>query len=99
MKMKLTPGRGVGEDVVPKWSTSEDRLVNRLGVEDSSCDSSVSEVLGDTSHTLWLLRYASILIRGRAHMCGAWVKICGALVDSEEEASHGYAQKRREFVA
>jgi hypothetical protein len=31
-------------------------------------------------------------------MCGAWVKICSAPVDSEEEASHSYTLTRREVV-
>jgi hypothetical protein len=98
MKRKLTPGSGVGEDVVPKWSTGEDRPAKRLGVEDTSSDSSGSEGLGDEEHTLWLLRYAATLRRGRVHMCGAQAQICGASVDSEEEASHGYALTRREVV-
>jgi hypothetical protein len=98
MKRKLTPGHGVGEDVVPEWSTRGENIAKRLGVEDTNSDSSSSEGLGDESLTLWLLWYAKTLRRGRAHMCGAWVKIFGVPMDSKEKASHNYALIRREVV-
>jgi hypothetical protein len=55
MKRNLTPCSGVGEDVVPEWSPGKDKPVKRLGIEDTSSESSGSEGLGDEAHTLWLL--------------------------------------------
>jgi hypothetical protein len=98
MKRKLTPGSGVGEDVVPEWSTGEDMPAKRLGIEDTSSDSSGSEGLGDEAHTLWLLRYVTTLREKRVHMCGAWVKFVVHPIESEEEAPHGYMLTRREVV-
>jgi hypothetical protein len=72
MKRKLTPGSGVGEDVVPEWSTGEDRPVKRLGVEDTSSDSSGSEGLGDeSSYPLVVVVCCNLEKRKSAHVwCG-----------------------------
>jgi hypothetical protein len=55
MKRKLTPGNGVGDDVVPEWSTGVDMPVKRLGIEETSSDNSGSKIIGDKARTLWLL--------------------------------------------
>jgi hypothetical protein len=49
----------------------EDRPAKRLGIEDTSSDSSGSEGLGDEYHTLWLLRYVTTLRESRAPRYGA----------------------------
>jgi hypothetical protein len=75
----------VGEDVVLEWSIGEDIPEKRLGVEDTSSESSSSEGLGDEAHTLWLLQSTTTLREKRVHMCGARAQIFGALIELEEK--------------
>jgi hypothetical protein len=98
MKRKLTLGSGVGEDVVLEWSIGENTRAKRLGVDDTSSESSGSEGLGDEAHTIWLLQYAATLREKTPHMCGAREQSFGAPIELEEEVSHGYALKRSEVV-
>jgi hypothetical protein len=98
MKRNLTPGSDVVEDVVLEWSTSEDMPSKRLGMEDTSSDSSGSEGISDEAHTLWQLCCVIKFREKRAHMCGAWAQICGVPIELEDEASHGYMLIRREVV-
>jgi hypothetical protein len=72
MKRKLTLGSGVGEDVVLEWSIGKARPTKRLGMEDTSSDSSGSERLSDEACFLWLLQYVATLREKRVTcvVCG-----------------------------
>jgi hypothetical protein len=55
MKRKLTLGSGVGEDVVPEWSTARTGLRRGLAWKIPVVTVVVVRDLGDEAHTLWLL--------------------------------------------
>jgi hypothetical protein len=92
----------VGVDVVPEWSTDEDRPAKRHGIEEmvSSRDTSsdTSTDLGDEVHPLWLLWSVTTLEEDEVQSSGALIRredgaqSSSVLIGESDYAQGGSAQ-------